>query len=807
MLWRSRVLATGMAMLVMGVAARSQVASRAWRQDALPERHIFLSGDAVRVRPPDSRGAVAWTCLDSDGNTVRAGTLPTNGEEIALGQLPVGWYRISITGGQGMETAFTTAAVLHRGRGPVRADSPICVDAATAWFARDSVAKQEAFSQLASLARINWIRDRMSWGGLEGKSGVFAGETTYDTSATAQAGAGLEVLQVFHSTPKWAITPDLEGKEAWKRFPRDLRHLARFCRHVAERYRGRVAAWEPWNEANIDGFGGHSIDEMCTMQKAAYLAFKAADPALTVCWNVFAGAPSEIQADIIQANETWEYFDTFNVHTYGKPRAYLSQFEQARRAASGRPLWLSECGIRLRWKTPRPWGELSPADEHSQARFVAKSYASSLYAGVDRHFFFILGNYVEREKQFGLLRHDLTPRPGYVALAAVGRFLEGGHCLGRMPLGDDGWAVLFRAFPDGVERDVVVVWAGESSQPAIPGALRSATWFDHLGRPVEDVPTEASDAPFFGLSAPGLAASLDLESPPVRGPRLAGSPSPIVLQAVFAAAATNLGAQAHRVTPGETNDVPVHVYNFGTERCIGKVSPAPLPDGWEAVLLPAAFSLAPGERGEATLSLTPSKGGAALLFGQRVSLRGDFGSAGKPNLVFRVIGDLTDLQPTRNQELSCSGDAAAWGDNITRDGVLTHRADGDGMRFDMTFAEADPWSYPELTLAPADRPTEQFDGLALSIQVHEGDGTLRVQFIEENGASYLADMGVSTSVRTPQQVVVLLRDAKWGSWSKPDPNRELDPERLTRILVGINAKRNSKVSMTVRDLRWVRFRD
>ena len=64
-------------------------------------------------------------------------------------------------------------------------------------------------------------------------------------------------------------------------------------------------------------------------------------------------------------------------------------------------------------------------DERRQAAFIAQSYATSLFAGVQRHFFFILGNYIENEVQFGLLRHDHTPRPGYVALAAVGRFLAG----------------------------------------------------------------------------------------------------------------------------------------------------------------------------------------------------------------------------------------------------------------------------------------------------------------------------------------------------------------------------------------------
>ena len=78
---------------------------------------------------------------------------------------------------------------------------------------------------------------------------------------------------------------------------------------------------------------------------------------------------------------------------------------------------------------------------------MAQSYASSLHAGANRHFHFILGQYGEGNIQFGLLRHDLTPRPSYVALAAVGRLLAGARCLGRYPIDGkpDVRVIAFRA--------------------------------------------------------------------------------------------------------------------------------------------------------------------------------------------------------------------------------------------------------------------------------------------------------------------------------------------------------------------------
>ena len=52
----------------------------------------------------------------------------------------------------------------------------------------------------------------------------------------------------------------------------------------------------------------------------------------------------------------------------------------------------------------------------------------------------------------------------------------------------------------------------------------------------------------------------------------------------------------------------------------------------------------------------------------------------------------------------------------------------------MQFADADPWAFPRLQLAAEEVPDNKIDGLALTIQLLEGTGTVRVQFVEANGA-------------------------------------------------------------------------
>jgi len=761
---------------------------------------VFLAGEEVCLRAPAE--AAKWRAADYGGAVVGNGIAAN----LTLGRLSVGWYRISFLDTAGKEVSWTTAAVIRRLAAATPGDSPVCVDSATAWFSRryrgEEKAKQEVFASLAALAGVNWIRDRLSWGQVEPKQGEFDQETLYDSSAELQAKHGLNALQVFHGTPGWAIDKTLDGRQAWKRFARDLRHHYRFCKAMAERFKGSILAWEPWNEANIEPFGGHTIDEMCSMQKAAYWGLRAADAGIRTCWNVYAGPGSRLHTEGVLLNEAWPYFETYNIHSYSRPDRYLREFETAREGACGRPIWITECGIRLRTDDEKPWGDLSPEDERRQAEFIAKSYACSLYAGVARHFFFILGNYIERGTQFGLLRHDLTPRPGYVALAAVGRLLAGAQCLGRL----SPTAYVFQARPDGVEREVLVAWQ-DPAGPKLPGDLKIEALFDHLGRSTDQEAIKSlGAAPVFAVLPRGEARRLALDAPPSVSRRRGGAPSSIVLQASLPHYTARLGSQGHAVEPGKTADVPLFAYNFGDRPVAGAIAVEEAPAGWNVRLRDENLTLAPLERRPVALSVAMPSAGRDLIAGGWIRLRGEFGDAGRPALAFRLPVDLAKLEPAQTRPIAAGDLASNWQDNIMRKGVMSHApAQPTGVLFDMRFADTDPWAYPRLRLKETDVPPNDFDGLALTVQVLEGTGTVRMQFVEASGASYLTEAGIDADNRQPQRSVVLFRHCKWGSFSKPDPDGKLQPSNIRTILVGINSKRNSTVKMSARGLEWVKF--
>jgi hypothetical protein len=619
--------------------------------------NIHLAGEMVRVRLPEDLpgGITRWRLLDERGRELRAATLnpavPAARDPLTLGDLGPGWYRVEFDTADRTNVAWTTAAVLRRLAAPTPGDSPVCVDSATAWFAYNDVPHQQRLANLAALAGVNWVRDRLRWRDLQPAPGpLVAARTTYDTAAEAQHAAGLKVLQVFHDTPPWAR----EAPDAGGRFAPDLRQVFEFARALASRFKNRVAAWEPWNEANIATFGGHTVDQMCAWQKAAWLGFKAGDPGVTVGWNVTAAVPTPAHTEGVLANETWPYFDTYNIHTYDWSHAYAGLWSPARAAVSGRPLWITEADRGTPHLKQGPWFDQDPRLERLKAEWIAQSYAGSLFAGSRRHFHFILGHYHEPNGvQFGLLRLDLTPRPAYVALATVGRCLAGARALGRWRPGLDLHVYAFRAWPDGQERDVIVAWAEKEAdwdgrgqtraawQPPVNLAVVDAV--DHLGRTLDCVvPATLDSAPVFLFLPAGQAALLPLEPPPRLAPFQPGAPSPVVLQLAWPRDATVRvedlpwsEGYACAVKPGRALELPLHAYNFAAAAVRGRIRVERQPEDWETELPEPAFEIEP--QGRRTLRAVLRVPTGTKTRDGWLQLRADCGQRGRPVLAIRFV--------------------------------------------------------------------------------------------------------------------------------------------------------------------------
>ena len=102
----------------------------------------------------------------------------------------------------------------------------------------------------------------------------------YDRVFESAEAEGIEPLPILNWAPRWAV-PVTEHIEEWRAY----------VRAAAERYRGRVAAWEVWNEPNHRAHYPHGdAKAYLEMLRAAREEIKAADPEAIVCCGGLAGA-------------------------------------------------------------------------------------------------------------------------------------------------------------------------------------------------------------------------------------------------------------------------------------------------------------------------------------------------------------------------------------------------------------------------------------------------------------------------------------------------------------------------------------
>ncbi len=786
-MWRTDTF-TALCFLAVPLIAAAAVERPLPRPLAAHPGNVYLAGEPVRIPLPANRPG-AWELSSYRDASQVPVTFHQGAAE--LGALPAGFYRLRLAGDTNAE--WISLAVLEPLKKPTPLSSPIAIDVAMAWFYRRD--QMVAAASLCALAGVNWVRDRLSWPELEPGRGEFVPDTRYDDTARAQAAAHLRVLQVGHQSPGWA---NPEGK----RFPLDLRDAYQFQREMAKRWRGKVLAFEPWNEADIDGFGGHTGSEMASLQKAAYLGMKAANPGVLCCLNVFA-THRKAQLEDLRANQAWPYFDTYNLHHYEPYERYPGLYADHRAVSAGKPLWVTECAQPVKWSGDNERKELADEQLWEQSERLVKTFAASLHEGSATTFYFMLPHYVEGQTQFGILRPDLTPRPAYVALAAVGRLLADARPLGRLRGQSNLVGYLFSTQTDGRKTELLVAWA-KTGQASLQVNARAA--WDHLGRSLAIPATaqELTSAPrYFALKD---RSGLGLDSPPSAPRKLAGRASPVVFQVLVPRDRAVLAKSACRISTEQPAQVILYAYNFsgktvrGTAALSGNTR---FLASQTATGFPRQLELAPMERKELVLKLDCRNARMGVV--ETLKVTGDFGAAGKPVLSFNLMPDPLRLDTLALLALDAAGDPSRWSKEISGPGACQVAATNGGVEVLAEPQGPDRWAYPRLDLIVGERAPKGATGLAFQLTLLEGSGQFRVIWREEGGAGYVSDLLAGPNPGQTIEAVAAFEGAAFGTgWSPPDPNNKLDPGLVNAVKIGLNTK-DARVKYVIRNARWISF--
>ena len=139
----------------------------------------------------------------------------------------------------------------------------------------------------AKEAGFGWVRQQVAWTDQQGQNLLFAwGEL--DRVVEAVNRHGLKLILSIAKSPKWAAPKNPGG------MPENPLDLGNFMYMMGRHYKGKVAAYEIWNEQNLKGETGGAINagQYVELLKYGYSGVKYADPDAVVILGAL--TPTEV---------------------------------------------------------------------------------------------------------------------------------------------------------------------------------------------------------------------------------------------------------------------------------------------------------------------------------------------------------------------------------------------------------------------------------------------------------------------------------------------------------------------------------
>lgn len=304
--------------------------------------------------------------------------------------------------------------------------------------------KNQRFGAASELGA-KWVRLFVDWKVVEPSPGKLDSFWTgqYDDAVNRLTGARIKPIFVVTGAPAWAsgsndgITP-----------PKKPSDYAAFVGNVAGRYKGRVVAWEIWNEQDGGDFwkNGPEPIRYTELLKAAYPAVKAADPAATVIFGGMVANDYDFLEQAYAAGAKGS-FDAVGVHTdtacltrppeesYRERNGRVGRFAftgyrevRSSMLANGddKPVWMTELGWSTSTTTCARGGSAGqkPAgvSEAEQADFLSRAFhCLQTDPFVQMAVWFNIEDTGAADTEldrYGLVRNDFSHKPSFDAFSA-----------------------------------------------------------------------------------------------------------------------------------------------------------------------------------------------------------------------------------------------------------------------------------------------------------------------------------------------------------------------------------------------------
>jgi len=235
---------------------------------------------------------------------------------------------------------------------------------------------------------------RVSWPQLEPKRGQWSFELL-DRYLSLAEEHNTEVLLPLGLSPQWASSRPLEhsvyqaGNAAE---PTNASDWQTYVTAVVTHCRGRIRAYEIWNEPNNTGFWTGNVAQMVTLTREASEIIHKIDPTALVvspAATTSSGLPWLTQFLNMGGGK---YINVIAFHFYVAPQPpeamvpLIQKVQQIMRdnGVSDKPLWNTESG----WQLPKPF-----PSEYLGAAFLARAFILNWAAGVSRFYWYAWDNH------------------------------------------------------------------------------------------------------------------------------------------------------------------------------------------------------------------------------------------------------------------------------------------------------------------------------------------------------------------------------------------------------------------------------
>jgi len=332
---------------------------------------------------------------------------------------------------------------------------------------------------LIAAAGFRFVRMDFTWGATEREREHYDW-SAYDELTANLEKRGLRALYILdYSNGLYEKTDTnhnnpLTGKEhritPSPQHPESVAAFARWAAAAARHFRGHRILWEVWNEPNISFWKPKpDVRQYTALLLATARAIREADPEATVIAPATSGFPWEFFKALFEAGAL-EHLDAISVHPY-------RDYQYGPETATGDYARLRKLIARYAPPDKRAlpilsgeWGyatHVHGVSREVQAAFVVRQQLANLLAGVRLSIWYDWQddgpNPANREQNFGLVTHTLTPKPAYLAVQTMTRQLAGCRIAHRIPLSSENDYALWCVSADEKGSPCLIVWTADKA--------------------------------------------------------------------------------------------------------------------------------------------------------------------------------------------------------------------------------------------------------------------------------------------------------------------------------------------------------